>query len=222
MYSLFSPLEARTKSWVDSANQFPAGLVHLYQCFGHSGHGFGFTVVCIHVIATRPQHAIGKRWPVGILFLLGRNCPNHTGQQTESQYCRQASFPPVNHSGALYPPVNGKPFSRHSRIPPSMEATFVYPIFCRASAASADRNPPPQYKISGVPVSGTRCSTSRSIIPLPRCMADGRWSFAHSLSSRTSMRRKSALPSSICFTSSTVTSRTRCLAVLTTSRNRGE
>jgi hypothetical protein len=49
-----------------------------------------------------------------------------------------------------------------------MLITFVYPIFCKLSAARADRNPPPQYSTSGVPLSGTFASTSRSITPLLR------------------------------------------------------
>ena len=43
-----------------------------------------------------------------------------------------------------FPFSSGYAFSRHSRIPPSIEITFLYPIFCRLSAASAERKPPPQ------------------------------------------------------------------------------
>jgi hypothetical protein len=44
----------------------------------------------------------------------------------------------------VYDFVVGNPAPTHARQPPSMLMTFVYPIFCRLSAASADRNPPPQ------------------------------------------------------------------------------
>src|SRR5208283_3398780 len=54
--------------------------------------------------------------------------------------------------------VTGYPFFLHSRMPPSIEATFVYPIRWRLSAASAERNPPPQYRTTGAFSSGTCCS----------------------------------------------------------------
>lgn len=38
----------------------------------------------------------------------------------------------------------GYPTANHPFQPPSIDSTFVYPIFCRLSATSAERNPPPQ------------------------------------------------------------------------------
>ena len=38
----------------------------------------------------------------------------------------------------------GKPASVQERQPPSMEMQFLYPIFAKLSAASAERKPPPQ------------------------------------------------------------------------------
>src|SRR5437899_8726700 len=40
--------------------------------------------------------------------------------------------------------VVGSSAAFHALKPPTMERTFLQPIFCRLSAASADRPPPPQ------------------------------------------------------------------------------
>ena len=88
-----------------------------------------------------------------------------------------------------HPPcITACPARRQPRNPPSMEITFVYPIFCRLSAASADRYPPPQYKTISASRLGILCSISLSMTPLPMWMADGRCPSAHSPSSRTSTR----------------------------------
>jgi hypothetical protein len=55
----------------------------------------------------------------------------------------RAGGPPLHHSDYL-DFSSGYFFSRHSRIPPSIEITLVYPIFCKLSAANAERKPPPQ------------------------------------------------------------------------------
>ena len=39
---------------------------------------------------------------------------------------------------------SGRPAATQARNPPAIEVTFRYPIFCKLSAASAERNPPPQ------------------------------------------------------------------------------
>src|SRR6266851_8449410 len=116
----------------------------------------------------------------------------------------------------------GKPASTQPRHPPSIDSTFIYPIFCKSSATSADRNPPPQYKIIFVAISGTWVSISRSIIPLPMCTAPGKCPFAHSLSSRTSTSKKFSPPCIRRFTSVTFVSFTRVFASLTSFRNCGE
>jgi len=41
--------------------------------------------------------------------------------------------------GAVSYFVSGNPFSRQTRMPPSIESTFLYPIFCKLSAASTER-----------------------------------------------------------------------------------
>src|SRR6267154_1837992 len=116
----------------------------------------------------------------------------------------------------------GSPAPTQPLHPPSIDSTFVYPIFCKLSATSADRNPPPQYKIIFLAVSGTWVSISRSIIPLPMCTAPGKCPFAHSLSSLTSTKRNfSPLPMR-CRTSATFVSLTRVFASLTSFRNCGE
>src|SRR5208337_2172832 len=71
------------------------------------------------------------------------------------------------------------------------------------------------------PVSGTFASTSRSRIPLPRWMAPGKWSFANSLSSRTSTRWNFSPRSSRTSTCSTVHSLMRVFASCTICRKRG-
>jgi len=43
---------------------------------------------------------------------------------------------------------------------------FMWPT--TGTATSAERNPPPQYRTNFAPVSGTRCSISRSIMPRPK------------------------------------------------------
>src|ERR1039458_6158130 len=48
-------------------------------------HRLGFAVVRLNVLAMKPQHAIGKGWPVGIWFLLGRNSPKRARQQTQNK-----------------------------------------------------------------------------------------------------------------------------------------
>ena len=40
--------------------------------------------------------------------------------------------------------VVAKPAAFQALKPPAMERTFLYPIFCKLSAASAERPPPPQ------------------------------------------------------------------------------
>src|SRR5436190_12452918 len=46
---------------------------------------------------------------------------------------------------SLFTPfATGRPCSFHARIPPASDRTFSYPIFCKLSATSAERLPPPQ------------------------------------------------------------------------------
>jgi len=89
---------------------------------------------------------------------------------------------------------------RQTRVQPTFPAAvhgFDVGVahFRRLSATSAERKPPPQYRMTLAFVSGTRCSISRSMMPLPRCTApeDGLWPFivfAH-------IHQKKFLPASI-------------------------
>src|ERR1700685_2596395 len=60
----------------------------------------------------------------------------------------------INDSQPGYGFSNSSPHVCHALQPPSSEIGFVCPIFCSLSAPRADRNPPPQYNTSVVPLSG--------------------------------------------------------------------
>src|SRR5215469_6996559 len=83
-------------------------------------------------------------------------------------FCNSQWLTPLPVRLSLYSFSVGNPAPIHFLQPPSIDSTFVYPIFCKLSADNAERNPPPQYRISFASVSGTRRSMSRSIMPLPR------------------------------------------------------
>src|SRR6266849_9401769 len=55
-----------------------------------------------------------------------------------------ATMPLAGSVDCHFPFSTGPPATCHARHPPAIDATFVYPIFCRLSAASAERKPPPQ------------------------------------------------------------------------------
>src|SRR6266496_5606303 len=82
--------------------------------------------------------------------------------------------------------VVGNPAAFQALKPPAIERTFLYPIFCKLSAASAERPPPPQWQMINALVSGTFSSISSSIVPRLRCVAFGMCSSSHSSFSRTS------------------------------------
>src|SRR5215471_4133547 len=75
--------------------------------------------------------------------------------------------------------------------------------------------------MSFAPVSGTCCSMSRSMMPLPIWIAPGMWPFAHSLSSRMSTRRNFSPASMRRFTSATFVSLTFFFDSLTSFKNCG-
>src|SRR5579863_2581249 len=116
----------------------------------------------------------------------------------------------------------GSPASSHPLHPPSIDSTLVYPIFCKLSATSAERNPPPQYKIILLEVSGTFISMSLSIRPRLICTAPGRCPLAHSWSSLTSTSRNFSPLSIRLFTSATLVSLIRGFTSLTSFKNCGE
>src|ERR1017187_8852787 len=116
---------------------------------------------------------------------------------------------------------SASPDSFSARHPPSSEIVCVYPISRKLSATSAERNPPPQYRISLVSLSGTLVSMSRSMMPLPRCTAPATFPAAHSLSSRVSTRTCASPPSRIFRYPARSISWTRVLASFTSFRNSG-
>src|SRR5579863_3934028 len=116
----------------------------------------------------------------------------------------------------------GSPASSQPLHPPSIDSTLVYPIFCKLSATSAERNPPPQYKIILLEVSGTFTSMSLSIKPRLICTAPGRCPLAHSWSSLTSTSRNFSPLSIRFFTTATLVSLIRGFTSLTSFKNCGE